>query len=346
MREKNQSGPRAKKKVADSVRWGNVFLQNRLVLAPMAGPGGHSFRCLCEHFGAAMTVTELCSARGILYDTNFVRNHRYLRIAGSKNKASIQLFGADPADMKKAVRRLLAHPEYGKTLVLDINMGCPVKKVVQTGAGSALMKTPDLAARIVEAASEAAFPYGKAVTVKFRSGWDKDHINAVSFGKKMEAAGAKALSLHARTREQMYGGRADWTIIGELAAQTSLPVAANGDIRTLEDCYTLLHTYGAELCMIGRGALGKPWIFKSILNEENNGSPLAPRPEERAKIILHHLNAVLETQGEEKGIREFRTSLVYYLKGMPKAAFYRNKAMKAENYEELKELIQEFTQGT
>lgn len=345
MREKTQSALTAKKKLAEPVQWGNVCLQNRLVLAPMAGPGGHSFRCLCEYFGAAMTVTELCSARGILYDANFVRNHRYLRIAGFKNKATIQLFGADPVDMKKAVKRLLAHPEYGKTAVLDINMGCPVKKVVQTGAGSALMRTPDLAARIVEAASEAASPFGKEVTVKFRSGWDKDHINAVSFAKKMETAGAKALSLHARTREQMYGGKADWTIIGEVAAQTSLPVAANGDIRTLEDCYTLLHTYGAEVCMIGRGALGKPWIFKSILNEEKTGSPVTPKPEERAKIILRHLHAVLETQGEEKGIREFRTSLVYYLKGMPKAASYRYKAMQTESYEELKELIQEFSQG-
>lgn len=309
------------------------------MLAPMAGPGGLAFRRICEDWGAGLTVTELVSARAIVYDPSFDHNARYLDLSSLQGPATIQLFAFDPDDLRKAIPRLLDHPLYSKTAFIDLNMGCPVKKVVKTGAGSALMKTPDLAARLVEAAVEVALPYGKQVTVKFRSGWDQDHINAPYFAQLLEEAGASALALHARTREQMYSGQADWEIIGETASKVRIPLAANGDIQSWADCHRLLNTYGADACMIGRAALGRPWIFAEILAADQKRSFQPPEGRVWAEHILRHYQLSAQALGPEHAMREFRTSLSYYFKGLRGAAGFRRSITELTSLQDLESLL-------
>lgn len=321
--------------------WAGRELKNRLQLAPMAGPGGLAFRRICEDWGAGLTITELVSARAIVYDPSLDHNARYLDISSLQGPATIQLFAFDPLDLKKAIPRLLNHPLYSQTACIDLNMGCPVKKVVKTGAGSALMKTPDLAARLVESAVEAALPYGKEVTVKFRSGWDQDHINAPYFAQRLEEAGASALALHARTREQMYSGQADWNIIGETTCRVRIPLAANGDIQSWEDCHKLLDTYGADACMIGRAALGRPWIFAEILAADQKRPFQPPEGQAWADHILRHYQLSAQALGPELAMREFRTSLSYYFKGLRGAAGFRRSLSSLTSQQDLEALLAE-----
>lgn len=319
--------------------WAGIELPNRLQLAPMAGPGGLAFRRICEDWGAGLTITELVSARAIVYDPYFDHNARYLDISSLQSPAAIQLFAFDPDDLRQAIPRLLQHPLYGQTAFIDLNMGCPVKKVVKTGAGSALMRTPDLAARLVETAVEAARPFGKQITVKFRSGWDQDHINAPSFAKLLQEAGASALALHGRTREQMYTGQADWEIIGETATQVQIPLAANGDIQSWQDCQVLLKTYKADACMIGRAALGRPWLFAEILAQDQGIDFQAPEGQEWADHILRHYQLSAQSLGPEMAMREFRTSLSYYFKGLREAAHFRRALSDLRTLQDLEILV-------
>lgn len=325
--------------MASPLPWAGLSLANRLQLAPMAGPGGPAFRSLCEDWGVALTISELVSARAMLYDPSFEHNARYLDLTGLQGPAALQLFAFDPQDLSQAIPRLLGHPHYGQAAVLDLNMGCPVKKVVKTGAGAALMKTPDLAARMVEAAVQAARPFGKEVTVKIRAGWDQDHRNAPSFAKLLEGAGAAAIALHARTREQMYAGQADWEIIGETASRLNIPLAANGDIQSLADCDTLLNQYGAEACMIGRAALGRPWLFAEILAADQDQDFQAPQGQAWADQIIRHYLLTARDLGPDLAMREFRSSLAYYFKGRRGAASLRRSLTELRDLSSLQALL-------
>lgn len=283
-----------------------------------------------------MTVTELVSARGICYDENFTRNHRFLDLGEGEYPVLIQLFGADPEDMAKAVERVLSHPLYGRCAGIDINMGCPVDKVVKTGAGAALMKTPDLAARLTEAAVKAARPFGKPVSAKFRSGWDEDHINAPDFARRLEDAGAAFLCLHARTRRQMYAGKADRMIFRETTAGLSVPLIANGDAGEPEDALRLLNELGAEALMIGRAAVGDPWIFARLSGGTEDGRT---NPVIWSELVKEHLLGLCRSLGEYTGIREFRPALSAYIKGKPGAAALRRELMQITELSELLQLI-------
>lgn len=328
------------KKITDQVEWAGSTLKNRLFLAPMAGPGALAFRKVCARFGAALCVTELASARAIRYSQGLESNKDIMAIKDAQ-PSSIQLFTFDPQDLAYAVPKILADPRYEAVGSIDINMGCPVKKVVKTGAGAALMRTPDLAAKLVETAVKAAAPYKKQITVKFRSGWDAEHLNAPHFAKLMQEAGASAICLHARTREQMYSGTADWQMIAECKAVLSIPLAGNGDIKTVEDCEKILNTYGADACAIGRAALGQPWIFSRLLAESRGEQFEPPSGEAWQAVIFEHYHNLREQYGAEHALQEFKSSLAYYLKGIPKAAALRNKAMRLENEEDFYKLLGE-----
>lgn len=321
------------KKITDKLTWAGSILANRLFLAPMAGPGALAFRKICANFGAALTVTELASARAIRYSQSLESNEQILEIKGAE-AACIQLFAFDPQDISYAIPKILEDPRYADVACIDLNMGCPVKKVVKTGAGAALMRTPDLAARLVETAVKAASPYSKEITVKFRSGWDADNINAPSFALLMQEAGASALCVHARTREQMYSGSADWEIIAECKAAVDIPLAGNGDIKTLSDCDKIINEYGADACAIGRAALGQPWIFSRLLSESRGESYQAPSGKDWVAVISEHYLNLREQSGSAHALQEFKSSLAYYLKGIPKAAALRNQAMRLENEDE------------
>lgn len=329
------------KNIKEPFQIGQNTLANRLILAPMAGATGRVFRNLCAEFGAALAVTELCSAKGIVHDSDFKRNKRYLDIENTLLPTAIQLFSSSAEDLEVAIPRVLEHPVYSNCTHIDLNCGCPVEKVTRTGAGSALMKTPELAAALVRAAVKAAAPYGKAITVKFRLGWDDEHINCVDFARRMEDAGAAMLCLHARTREALYSGQAQWEYFAPTAAALTVPLIANGDIRTRQDAETLLKVPGVEALMIGRAALGCPWIFAEILE---NG--LVPGELEKADIICRHLDGLIEDLGEWTGVREFRPQLAAYLKGRPGAAALRREMMELTQPEEIKERLHKFFLST
>lgn len=318
------------KKVNEQMNWCGVELQNRLMLAPMAGFTEINYRKIAEDYGVALTCTELVSARGIRYDSEFQKNHRYLNITGLKRPAAIQLFGDDPDDMEFAISRLLEHPLYRECALIDLNMGCPVDKVVKTGAGAALMKDSARACRLTEKAAEAAARYGRQISVKIRSGWDADRINAPEFALALERAGAAAITLHARTREQFYSGAADYDVIAETASRLHVPLAANGDLSSIAQCETVLNNCGASACMIGRAANGNPFIFSQLLGEEKY---IDPDGEEYFKVIRRHLEGLIRELGEHTAIREFRTPLSAYLKGKPGAASMRRELMMIDQAE-------------
>ncbi len=310
----------------------SVHLENNLALAPLAGTSDLAFRRICRRFGAGLTVTELVSARGISYDPKLKRNWRYLVIDPAEKPVAIQLFGHDPDDFETALRRILLHPLLSQTSMIDLNMGCPVPKVVKGGEGAALMKTPDLAARIVERAVSIASPMGKPVTVKFRKGWDDSQVNAVDFAKRCERAGAAALTIHGRTRAQLYSGRADWQIIRDVKAAVGVPVFGNGDIDSPQAARRMLLETGVDGLMIGRAAQGNPWIFSQILSSLTDDSDL-PRtvtPVDKAAVILEHLDSLIDLHGEAMAVREMRKQLAFYLKGTPHGATFKVLAMQAE----------------
>jgi tRNA-dihydrouridine synthase B len=331
---------------------GGVTLGNNLALAPLSGTSDRSYRLLCHEYGAGLVVTELVSARGICHDTRLTRNWRYLAIDPAEKPVAIQLFGADPADFRQAIARIGEHPLLGQCDLIDLNMGCPVAKVVRDGAGAALMRTPTLAAKIVSASVEAAAAFAKPVTVKFRKGWDEHSVNAAEFARICEDAGASALTIHGRTREQLYGGQADWQVIGEVKAAVKIPVFGNGDVSSAETARGLLLATGADGVMIGRAAQGRPWLFQEIAAglawldaaladgriEPHLTAPRAhlprysePSAEQKAAAVLRHLDGLIDLLGETSAVREMRKQLAFYIKGTPHAAGLKNRAMQVEN---------------
>ena len=313
---------------------GNVTLENNLVLGPMAGVTDLPFRLLCKEQGAGLLCMEMVSAKGIYYNNK--NTEQLLAIDEREHPVSLQLFGSDPEIISEMAKKIEERPFD----ILDINMGCPVPKVVNNGDGSALMKNPVLAGKIIEKTARAI---KKPVTVKIRKGFDDAHINAVEMAKVAEASGAAAIAVHGRTREQYYSGRADWDIIRQVKEAVKIPVIGNGDILTPEDAIRMEEQTGCDGFMIARGAQGNPWIFAQILHYFKTGEHLPkPTAEEMVQMMLRHAKMQLAFKGDYTGIREIRKHAAWYTAGYPNAARLRSAINEVESYEQLEELFGRF----
>lgn len=310
---------------------GSVTLTNNLILAPMAGVTDLPFRLLCKEQGAGLLCMEMVSAKAILYKNR--NTESLLEIDPRENPVSLQLFGSDPEIISTIAHQIEERPFD----ILDLNMGCPVPKIVNNGEGSALMKNPKLAGEIIR---ETVKAIDKPVTVKIRKGFDDEHINAVEMAKIAEDAGAAAVAVHGRTREQFYSGRADWDIIRQVKEAVSIPVIGNGDLLTAEDVIAMEAQTGCDGFMIARGAQGNPWIFRQILHYFETGEHLAkPTLEEVTQMILRHARMMLEFKGEYIGIREIRKHAAWYTAGYPNSARLRVAINNVESFEALEELL-------
>lgn len=312
---------------------GNVTLENNLILAPMAGVTDLPFRLLCKEQGAGLLCMEMVSAKAILYKNK--NTEELLTIDPRENPVSLQLFGSDPDIMSEIARQIEDRPFD----ILDINMGCPVPKVVNNGDGSALMKNPKLAGQIIEKTARAI---KKPVTVKIRKGFDDDHINAVEMAHIAQESGAAAIAVHGRTRAQFYSGKADWDIIRQVKEAVSIPVIGNGDIKTAEDVVAMKEQTGCDGFMIARGAEGNPWIFRQILHYFETGEHLEkPDFAEVTEMLLRHAKMQLEFKGEYTGIREIRKHAAWYTAGYRNSSKLRGRINEVENYEQLEALFRE-----
>ena len=302
----------------------NVELKDRFVLAPLAGITDGAFRRICFQMGAAMACSEMVSAKGLFYGDK--KTGKLLEILPGEGPVGYQIFGHEPDIMAFAAREL----EKYDNAFLDINMGCPVPKIVKNHEGSYLMKDPDLCFDLVQACVKNT---AKPVTVKIRAGWDTDHINAAEVAGACESAGAAAVAVHGRTREQYYSGKADWSVIAAVKRAVSrIPVIGNGDVMSRGDGIRMMEETGCDLVMIGRGALGNPWIF----DKDHEGRP---SPEELKAVMLRHLTDTAELKGDHIAVLEMRKHVGWYLKGRPGAAAFRDQVNRIDDLEELKNAI-------
>lgn len=308
---------------------GDLEFTNIAFLAPMAGIADRAFRELCTQFGASYTVTEMVSSKGL---TMGDKKSGELLTIGSERPCGAQIFGDDPEIMAQAAVKCL---EY-KPNILDINMGCPAPKVAMNGGGASLMKKPQLAYEITKAVVEAV---DIPVTVKIRKGWDDDNINAVEMALLAQKAGASAVAVHGRTRQQMYSGKVDYQIISDVKNALDIPVIANGDITDEQTAAIMLEKTNADAIMIGRGALGNPWVFSRI-NAYLSECRVLPEPStiEKMNVMLKHIQKIIEYKGEYTAMREARHHAAYYTKGMRGGAKLRAKISKYEHFEQLQEL--------
>ncbi len=302
----------------------NIELKDRFVLAPLAGITDGAFRRICFQMGAAMACSEMVSAKGLFYGDK--KTGKLLEILPGEGPVGYQIFGHEPDIMAFAAREL----EKYDNAFLDINMGCPVPKIVKNHEGSYLMKDPDLCFDLVQACVKNT---KKPVTVKIRAGWDTDHINAAEVAGACESAGAAAVAVHGRTREQYYSGKADWSVIAAVKRAVSrIPVIGNGDVMSRADGIRMMEETGCDLVMIGRGALGNPWIF----DKDHEGRP---SPEELKAVMLRHLTDTAELKGDHIAVLEMRKHVGWYLKGRPGAAAFRDQVNRIDDLEELKNAI-------
>lgn len=314
-----------------TLKIGNVTLENNVILAPMAGVTDLPFRLLCKKQGAGMVCMEMVSAKAILYKNR--NTEELMQILPGERPVSLQLFGSDPEIMGEIAAQIQERPFD----VLDINMGCPVPKIVNNKEGSALMKDPKLAEEIIRHVVEAS---GKPVTVKIRKGFDGEHVNAVEIAKIAEAGGASAVAVHGRTREQYYHGKADWDIIRQVKEAVRIPVIGNGDVVSPESAKAMFDETGCDGIMIGRGAQGNPWIFRQILHWMETGEKIRPSAEEVREMILRHARLLVEHKGVYTGIREMRKHVAWYTAGYPGSARLRARVNEVTELCELEDLIQ------
>lgn len=311
----------------------NVKIEKTAALAPMASVADRAYRQLCREYGACYTVSEMISCKGLCYGDK--KTAELCTVTEKERPMALQLFGEDGEFMGKAAYMLM---EY-KPDIIDINMGCPVPKVVGNGAGSALMKDLKKAEEIARAVVKNA---DCPVTAKIRAGWDSDSINAVEMAKMLEQAGISAVAVHGRTRNQFYSKKADWEIIRRVKDAVKCVVIGNGDIQSGEDAVRMYDETGCDLVMIGRGSYGRPWIFEEVKNYIIDGKKPEPRSvEEKMAVLLRHAEMICENIGEEKGMREARKNVAWYMKGMPKAAQYRGRCAYLNTLDDLKIMIEE-----
>lgn len=328
--------------VIHPLRIGNVDIQNNIILAPMAGVCDLPFRVLCSSFGVGMTCTEMVSAKAIFYNNK--KTYTLMERDEREPVVAVQLFGHEPVCMSEMARRL--EDEGVEYDILDINMGCPVPKVVNNEDGSFLMKNPNLAGRIVEEIVKAT---KRPVTAKIRIGFDEEHINAVQMAHVLEESGVSSIAVHGRTREQYYSGKANWGIIGEVKSKVKIPVIGNGDITCYRDILKMHRETGVDGYMIGRAAQGNPWIFKGILEEDKlmedepglkkDGNEYKPDWKSIREMILKHAKMLVEYKGEYIGIREMRKHAAWYTTGLHGASTFRGKINEVESIEELEQLL-------
>lgn len=319
------------KNLVRKLQIGNVTLENNIILAPMAGVTDLPFRLLCARQGAGLTCMEMVSAKAIYYHNR--NTEELMEIHPEEKHVSLQLFGSDPEIISEMAKRIEDRPFD----VLDLNMGCPVPKVVNNGEGSALMKDPLLAGKIIEQTARAI---NKPVTVKIRKGFDEDHVNAVEIAHIAQESGAAAVAVHGRTREQYYAGKADWEIIRQVKEKLTIPVIGNGDVTDGASAAAMLKQTGCDGVMVGRAARGNPWIFAQILHFLETGEAL-PRPEldEVKRQILEHAELMLACKGEYTAIREMRKHVSWYSAGYPHSSKIRQRINEVESMEELREVM-------
>lgn len=321
------------------MKWniGNIEIKNRVVLAPMAGISNPTFISIAQELGVGLAFTELISSEAIIRN-----NAKTLKMLKGIDEITIpvgvQLFGSNPDTMAEAAKIIT---ELYPNVFIDINMGCPVPKIaIKSGGGSALLKNPELIREIV---TEVALAVDVPVTVKIRSGWDSEHINAVEVAKIIEESGAKALSIHARTRAQGYSGKADWNIIKEVVKNVSIPVIGNGDVQTCYDAKRMLDDTKCSAVMIGRALMGNPWLIKECVDYLDNGTlPKKIDFNEKIDMMEYHLNKLIENTNESQAVLEIRGHLLNYLKGLPENKEIKNNICKCKSSEEIIKILEEY----
>ncbi|MBR4231427.1 MAG: tRNA dihydrouridine synthase DusB [Bacilli bacterium] len=315
---------------------GNVEIKNPIIVAPMAGVSNKTFRMICKEFGASLVVGEMVSDKAVMFGDS--KTFKLLEMDEKERPISQQIFGSDIESFVMAAKKVyeVMHPD-----IIDINMGCPVPKVaIKNQAGSALLKNPDKIYEIVKAVVQAVpIP----VTVKIRSGWDENSINCVEVAKIIEKAGAKAITLHARTRSQGYSGHADWSLIKKVVENVNIPVIGNGDVTSCFAAKKMLEETGCAGVMIGRGLLGNPWLIKECVDYlENNTLPAKISYEDKINMMKRHLSNLCMEKGEKSAVLEIRTHFLYYLKGMPNNAQIKNTICKAKTKQEIIEILNNY----